>query len=92
MSTAAALDVYLSPGVGRRCADRNETLIRIILNSSYQMIGLVKAIHYHICSRFSHSMRSRVYDDETVGRPSVCAIIRQPHAAAAGLLLWARQE
>jgi len=39
-------------------------------------------------------MQSRVY--ETVERPSVCPsvrpIFRPPHAAAAGLLLWARRQ
>jgi len=41
----------------------------------------------------TRSVQSRVY--ETVGRPSVClsvrSIIRPPHAAVAGLLLWARR-
>jgi len=37
-------------------------------------------------------MRSRVYEtaDRPSVRPSVCPIIRPPHVAAAGLLLWAR--
>ena len=40
------------------------------------------------------SMRSGVY--ETIERPSVClsvcSIIRPPHAAEEGLLLWARRQ
>jgi len=38
---------------------------------------------------YPHSVQSRVC--ETAGRPSVFPVIRPPHPAVVGLLLWARR-